>query len=113
MSDHSLEELERQVQQARSRKEEADRSFSEATMRLHAKRCENSGLIGKFVTHRGKTLEVTSLKFWESKAGPVIDRYIGPRILKDGSRGQKITIYASDKGVEVHDHPLKGMKAAE
>jgi hypothetical protein len=105
MSEHSIEELERQVQQARSRKEEADRALREAESRLHQKRCEDSGLIGKYASYRGRTLEIRSLTFWELGSKVSLRKYVGPRILKDGSLGQKIEIYASDNGVEIHDAP--------
>lgn len=104
MSEHSIEELERQVHQARSRKEEADRALREAENRLHRKLCDDSGLIGKFATYRGRTIEIKSLSFWNFGSKTSLRKYIGHRILKDGSQGQQIDIYAGE-GVEIHDSP--------
>ncbi|WP_313193131.1 hypothetical protein [Shinella zoogloeoides] len=111
MTDHSIEELERQVAQATTKKEVADRELREAKARLHGKRVADSGLVGKYAKSRGRTLLIKNLQFYEFFGGrPSLRCYDGPRILKDGSEGQQISIYASD-GVEISDTARKAGEA--
>lgn len=104
MSEHSIEELRRQVAQARSRRDQADKDFREAMNRLNAKRIADSGLIGKVATDRGRSLVIRSITYYgELDSKP--RSYVGPRLLKNGKLGQQIEIYAGFSGVTVSDAP--------
>lgn len=103
MTKHSIEELERQVAQKTTKKDVADRELREAKARLHETRVANSGLLGKYATSRGRTILIKNLQYYEFLIGGLNLRcYVGPRILKNGSEGQQISIYHSD-GVTISD----------
>lgn len=103
MTEHSIAELERQVEVATSKKVEAEKALREAKARLHEKRLAESGLAGKYATSRGRTLLIKNLQYYDFIGGGQSLRcYVGPRILKDGTEGQQITLYPSD-GVVISD----------
>lgn len=103
MTDHSIEELKRQVAQATSKKEAADKDLRDAKARLHQKRLSDSGLLGKYATSRGRTLLIKNLEYYDFRGlRESLRCYVGPRILKGGSEGQQISLYASD-GVTISD----------
>ena len=104
MSEHSIEELRRQVAQARSRRDQADKNLREAMNRLNAKKMADSGLIGKVATDKGRSLVIRSIVY-HGENDSVPRYYVGPRLLKSGALGQHIEIYAGFSGVKVSDAP--------
>jgi len=82
MTEHSIEELERQWEAARGRKIEADKLLEAARFRLHDAKCEASGWMGEVVEYRGARFVVSDIEFM-SKSTPW--RLACKQIKKDGT----------------------------
>lgn len=82
MSEHSIEELERQLQQADDRAKEANRLASEARRRLMVAKFEATGFKGCLAeyTERGKTIQFLPCRV--ARWGTYIE---GPKLKKDGT----------------------------
>lgn len=91
MTEHSIEELERQWQSAKDRLREAARAEIDAGKRVYAARLEATGLAGHVVEMTRTTYRTTSvlrilvtrLSSWGSH------RVGGPVIRKDGTPGER------------------------
>ncbi|QCM05131.1 hypothetical protein CFBP6626_07535 [Agrobacterium tumefaciens] len=92
MSEHSIEELERQVQSARGKAEQWCKAYEEAKERLHEAKCAKTGMIGKTISHKDLSIVVHDIYFLSGEPW----RYSGFALKKDGTVGrQERTIYHS------------------
>lgn len=85
MTEHSIEELKRQVSNAYAKMGEARTAHINAERRLHDARCKASGLMGKKATNgKGATILIHDLTFW----GDDVTSYVkGFEYKKDGTLG--------------------------
>lgn len=91
MSELSIEELRRQVNEANAKAKSANLLLSAAKKRLHDGLCRKAGLIGKIATEtRGRTMRVHDIEFIRENPW----RLRGFKIRKDGAIGsQEIVMY--------------------
>jgi hypothetical protein len=88
MTEHSIEELERQYQQALSRKNDAESAFKEASQRLHDAKSKASGLIGKLVKDsKGTMMMVDGCGGFSRDGTPY--RVSGYILKKNGQLGER------------------------
>lgn len=91
MSEHSIEELRRQMNDAKAKANSADLLLAAARKRLHDCMCRNSGLIGMVATeNKGRKMLVSDIEFMSERPW----RLRGFKIRKDGAIGtQEIIMY--------------------
>jgi hypothetical protein len=84
MGEHSIEELKRQRDNAKSKHQQSALDLAVAEKRLHDALCRESGLLGKIaVLHNGKKIIIHDVKFIGKKAS----RVKGFALKKDGTVG--------------------------
>jgi|GEM_PF-2764853 len=94
MSEHSIEELERQVEQARSKHRQAALEKMAAEKRLHDRRCLESGYMFKVVTGKRHKILVQDVQFSGRGTAFAVS---GFKIKKDGTPGNRIgTVWLAD-----------------
>jgi len=90
MTNHSIEELKKQSNAALSRLNEAKKSAAFAEKRLHDEMCRQSGLMGKVVSDKNRSVFVHDVRFMGDKPWMVK----GFKIKKDGKPGEvEVSVY--------------------
>jgi len=100
MTEHSIEELQRQRNNAKSRYEEARINLAAAEKRLHDAMCSESGLIGKMVTDKRKKVSIVVHDIEFSRGKPWALK--GFAVKSDGKVGlSERRVWADDADIEV------------
>ncbi len=110
MTEHSTEELRRQLEAAVSKLDAAKIAKLAAERKLHERMCRDSGLMGKRAKFEHATIIVHDVEF-DFSGKP--RRVSGFQIKKDGSVGERERTFWSLRGVTFSDHPSTPVEATE
>jgi hypothetical protein len=101
MSEHSTEELRRQLDMAVSKLNAAQLAKIYAERRLHERLCRDSGLMGKVARYGEVAILVHDVGFFGHKPSTVR----GFRFKKDGTLGERESTFYNLASVKFEPHP--------
>jgi hypothetical protein len=104
MSEHSLDELERQYQSAKEKTRLANLAEREAKSRLDQAKLTATGLEGHKVSYTNK--RTGQVSFVVKNLGRFGDGLMGPALKKDGTLGQRDIQYSKHWDGDLTDHGL-------
>jgi len=103
MSEHSIDELKRQLQQAEGRLKAAQHAYADANRRLQKALADETGWIGKKATRGGRSIVVQDIQF----VGDRPFKVTGFKLNRDGRPGRvEVSFIIDGDTVEFTDYEI-------